>query len=139
MRTEEQRKTKLKGQKRYYQIHKEEKRKYQREYYQKNKEKVKAVVNKWIKNHPERHAEVRRNACLKIYVVIQSLIAQVKIVGCYFCGESDIDILEFAHINKKVRAIAGHYSIKAVIAEMEKCEVMCPTCHRKFDLGKLKL
>ncbi len=55
---------------------------------------------------------------------------------CVDCGESDLAVLEFDHVDKdgKIMAIGqmiGRRSWKAILAEIEKCVVRCANCHRK--------
>lgn len=53
------------------------------------------------------------------------------------CGESDKRCLDFHHVDpatKLFRLGEAHtlgYSREKVIAEMDKCVVMCSNCHRK--------
>lgn len=56
----------------------------------------------------------------------------LKAHPCVDCGESDIRVLEFDHVNGvKRRPVSQlyHYSEKAVQAEIAKCEVRCSNCH----------
>lgn len=54
---------------------------------------------------------------------------------CVDCGESDIIVLEFDHVNgEKLFSISnkiGRISIDNLKAEMLKCEVRCANCHRR--------
>ena len=55
---------------------------------------------------------------------------------CVDCGESDPVVLEFDHVRgEKVAAVAtlvgGNPSLRAVQAEVAKCEVRCANCHRR--------
>lgn len=55
---------------------------------------------------------------------------------CVDCGESDIVVLEFDHVNgNKVNSIANLVKISGSIErlsdEIEKCEVVCANCHRR--------
>jgi hypothetical protein len=64
---------------------------------------------------------------------------------CLDCGETDIVVLDFDHRDpaaKKysVMLLASHKSWVRVVAEIEKCEVRCSSCHRRrtalqFDWG----
>ena len=59
-----------------------------------------------------------------------------KMFGCVDCGESNIVVLEFDHVNgEKVDNIANMvhrpHSINAIKKEMRKCEIRCANCHRK--------
>ena len=53
---------------------------------------------------------------------------------CVDCGENDPVVLEFDHLRDKVFSIGMGLtgrSWKSVLAEMEKCEVVCANCHRR--------
>lgn len=57
---------------------------------------------------------------------------------CSRCPENHWACIEFHHKDPKtkefsiVRAIARRLSIKRILAEIEKCEVLCANCHRKL-------
>ena len=53
---------------------------------------------------------------------------------CVDCGESDVVVLEFDHVQEKSFDISNGLRYRrweAVLAEMEKCEVVCANCHRR--------
>jgi hypothetical protein len=54
---------------------------------------------------------------------------------CVDCGESDRDVLEFDHVGEKkddLTRLAYHgYSVEALAAEIQACEVVCVNCHRR--------
>lgn len=59
---------------------------------------------------------------------------------CADCGERDPLVLEFDHLRDKSFNIAQglrNHSWPAVLAEMEKCEVVCANCHRRRTARKL--
>jgi hypothetical protein len=55
---------------------------------------------------------------------------------CERCGSSDFRVLDFHHIDKEVKeigvaqAVARGWSEKHILAEIEKCRVLCSNCHR---------
>ena len=53
---------------------------------------------------------------------------------CVDCGESDPLVLDFDHLRDKKFSI-GHElharSWRSILAEIEKCEVVCANCHRR--------
>jgi hypothetical protein len=55
---------------------------------------------------------------------------------CSQCGESDPRVLEFHHLGNKdsevSRLIGRGASLEALIAEIEKCVVLCANCHRRL-------
>src|SRR5574343_701649 len=55
---------------------------------------------------------------------------------CVDCGESDPVVLEFDHVRGTKKFCVGvaagqRYSVKRLLAEIEKCEVRCANCHRR--------
>lgn len=54
---------------------------------------------------------------------------------CENCGESDIAVLEFAHVDRSTKHANVteliHYSEKRLLEEMEKCKSLCANCHRR--------
>lgn len=55
---------------------------------------------------------------------------------CIECGERDITVLEFDHIDPATKKIAvgvmvGRRSWATILAEIDKCEVRCANCHRR--------
>ena len=56
---------------------------------------------------------------------------------CVDCGESDITVLEFDHLDKvpKFKAVSCliryRYPIQIIKEEIKKCEVRCANCHRR--------
>lgn len=54
--------------------------------------------------------------------------------GCKDCGISNHIILDFDHIKDKKynvsQMIRDGFSWKAILKEIEKCEVVCANCHR---------
>lgn len=61
-----------------------------------------------------------------------------KELKCVRCGENHPACLEFHHKDPKKkeytvsRLIHGTYSIKTILNEIEKCEVLCVNCHRRL-------
>jgi hypothetical protein len=53
---------------------------------------------------------------------------------CTDCGEQDPVVLEFDHLRDKAFAIGPRICSAgwaAILAEIEKCEVVCANCHRR--------
>lgn len=53
---------------------------------------------------------------------------------CAFCGEADVSLLQFHHIDPETKSHNVHWGMKAsrIEAEMEKCVVLCSPCHREY-------
>ena len=61
-----------------------------------------------------------------------------KAKGCSNCGYNDNpDILHFHHINPETkinnisRMVGKNHSMERILAEIEKCKLLCITCHHK--------
>jgi hypothetical protein len=57
---------------------------------------------------------------------------------CVDCGEKDIEVLTFDHVKGTKKAnvtllIQAGYSLKTLIAEIEKTEVVCFNCHMRRE------
>ncbi len=56
---------------------------------------------------------------------------------CAKCGETDPVVLEFDHINPSeksfgiARAISDGLAWQKILAEINKCQVLCANCHKK--------
>ncbi len=53
---------------------------------------------------------------------------------CVDCGETDPVVLEFDHLRDKLFDIGQKLAVRSwtsVLAEIEKCEVVCVNCHRR--------
>lgn len=54
---------------------------------------------------------------------------------CVECGESDPIVLEFDHIDSKLKfnnvSELMKYSVEVVKKEIKKCQVLCANCHRR--------
>lgn len=107
-----------------------------------NLEKVAANNAAWKKRNAEKcaaYAKKHRDlvyACVSIYKVI---------IGCQDCGEHFIDhpfCLDLDHLpgTEKLFNISdmGTCSWGTVIAEVEKCNVVCSNCHRIRTMARTK-
>jgi hypothetical protein len=62
------------------------------------------------------------------------LLEYFKDHPCVDCGEADAVVLEFDHLRDKrfnIGAALPYRNWKSILAEMEKCEVVCANCHRR--------
>jgi len=88
---------------------------YRKEHYKNNKEKYikKASVNK-EKYRQEYYDWLSEKSCMD-------------------CGNSDIRVLEQDHMRDKkfnIAKMVGVVSLKTLMNELDKCEVVCANCHR---------
>ncbi|MGI8467211.1 MAG: hypothetical protein ACR2N3_02050 [Pyrinomonadaceae bacterium] len=102
---------------------------YNREYYQRNR--LHLLEKQRDKN--KRLAENRR----------KWLVEYKKTLSCIRCGENHPAALTFYHKNSSDKsfeignAICLGVSLKRLIVEIEKCEVLCANCHAKEHLAYL--
>jgi hypothetical protein len=64
----------------------------------------------------------------------EKLLAYFAEHPCADCGETDPVVLEFDHLRDKNFNIGQkltNYPWSAIVAEIEKCEVVCANCHRR--------
>lgn len=92
-------------------------RRYYREWYYRNKEKRYIINKRWKDSIAEK-------------------VNALKIErGCADCGfNSHPEALDFDHLRDKKFSISsafiGGLSLKKILVEIEKCEVVCANCHR---------
>ena len=105
----------------------EYRRKYRRKWYSQNKESEKQHVYK-------------RKRYLKNW-----FLDFKKNLNCSKCNENHPATLEFHHKkeHKKEKAIGDMvddgYSIKKILEEIKKCEVLCSNCHKKLHYNNKNL
>lgn len=69
----------------------------------------------------------------------RELLAYFDDHPCADCGESDPLVLDFDHLRDKRFAVAGALvdrPWKVILAEMEKCDVVCANCHRRRTFAR---
>jgi hypothetical protein len=93
-----------------------------RRHYAKHRDKVIASAKKYSKLAKER---------IRVYIN-----THLKANPCVDCGETNIIVLEFDHINDDKHfsisdATRHGYGMKKLKDEIAKCEVRCANCHRK--------
>jgi hypothetical protein len=65
------------------------------------------------------------------------LIAYLARNPCVDCGEKDIRVLEFDHLDPSTKHLPvavlarGGFSLRRVIEEVSRCDVRCANCHRR--------
>lgn len=121
---------------RYRENHKEHIKKYSHEYYYRDLEKSRAKGRiRQVKYRKTKgyHTTVNRRKA-KVAITIMQFKKDKR---CITCGEPDPRCLDFHHRNpfEKKMAIAqmvsNKYSIKTIMKEIEKCDLVCRNCHVK--------
>lgn len=90
-----------------------------------------AKGREWRENNLDKTREVKNKSYRK---KIDYLNQFKREAGCIDCGYNENAVaLDFDHIKGEKEfslARAGNYGWKKVLAEIEKCEVVCANCHR---------
>ena len=93
-------------------------RKYRREYYYRNRKQEMLRINQGKER-------------------IRDILYQIKRNNPCSCGENDIRCLDFHHDGNKDSCLAyvinKGWGIDRLVAEIEKCYVVCSNCHRKLS------
>jgi uncharacterized membrane protein YgaE (UPF0421/DUF939 family) len=80
-------------------------------------------------------AKKYRNKIKTIYRT--NMLAYLSDKACVVCGESDIRVLEFDHLDQSTKsfsisqAVRLGYSWNNVLEEIAKCRILCANCHKK--------
>ncbi|HCZ28806.1 TPA: hypothetical protein DHU97_03640 [Candidatus Saccharibacteria bacterium] len=87
-------------------------------------------------------ARLRREAVKKEFRT--NMLALLKKSACEVCGESDIRVLEFDHLDPTTKtfsisqAVKYGYSWSEVLNEIKKCRILCANCHKKHTAAQSK-
>lgn len=129
----------------------DKRREYERNHYKKNKNRIKQnkirylskpgnrdkkykTERKWFKNNKKWLKNWKEQRNQKIADYIDNILLSSK---CKYCGESDIRCLEFHHRNPKKKkfkiseATGRGLSLKTIVKEIKKCDILCANCHKK--------
>lgn len=94
-----------------------------------------------FKIHYEKYGdEYRKRALVRKHVIKsirrKQLLKYLTGKSCVTCGNKDIRVLDFDHINKNAksfgiaRALNDGISWENILAEINKCQILCANCHR---------
>lgn len=92
----------------------------------------------YFKNQ-EREIKVRKDRKDSIR---EFLVEYKSKLFCAICGENHPATLDFHHVNPEEKdfrmadAVKDGYSIKKILEEIQKCQVLCANCHRKLHYNK---
>lgn len=88
----------------------------------------------YLANRSELIRKARSRKQLELRRRVSLLLDYLKKHPCVDCGECDPVVLEFDHLGGKAFTVADGMKSQtwtAVLAELEKCEVVCVNCHRR--------
>jgi hypothetical protein len=91
---------------------------------------------RWYREHPEVRAARMDEQVRKRKRMLQELLLDYLLEHpCVDCGERDPVVLDFDHLRDKVANVSLLVLRKrpwaVILAEIEKCEVVCANCHRR--------
>jgi hypothetical protein len=70
------------------------------------------------------------------------ILKTLRSTPCTDCGERDLRVLEFDHLDDKVASVAALLAAKGRLARLEaeirKCEVVCVNCHRRRTASRAR-
>jgi hypothetical protein len=74
----------------------------------------------------------------------RDLITYLRAHPCIDCGETDVRVLQFDHIDPSLKSRDVSVMVRScqwsrVLEEIEKCEVRCANCHRLKTLAERSL
>jgi hypothetical protein len=101
----------------------EAKRKYDREY--------------WANRSPEQRERKQSQQDKRRRDAVLAVKDYKESKGCLECGEKDPIVLELDHRDPSVKkfnvsdATRRGFSMKNIMLEVEKCDVLCANCHRR--------
>lgn len=159
------------AQKRYYEKNKEKMYQRQREWYHANKDRpeikemYQTANKRWREEHRDQYLASKRASSKRYYDThkeeerernrikrarqvahLMAIANEARSSGCLSCGETDVDVLEFHHVDpsQKKCSIAEMIRIKnpteqELRDEISKCVVLCANHHRKVERGTLSL
>jgi len=90
--------------------------------------------------------EVQKNTARYAKARLLALRGLQHRLGCQICGEDEPCCLDFHHVDEgtkngrdatvsKLRTVV---SLERLLAEIQKCAVLCANCHRKFHEGVIR-
>ena len=93
----------------------------------------------YANNRPYYLAKARRRRGTDIVRVYGLLLVYLRSHPCVDCGETDIRVLQFDHIDPATKTgnisrLVRSGSWARVLIEIAKCEVRCGNCHRRRTL-----
>lgn len=110
-------------------------------------DKARANARKWYREHKDRYV-IWRKEQYKRQQEVRAVVARYKANhGCCDCHNRKLpaEALDFDHIparGKKIRNIAhmvsNGCSLQNILKEIEKCDVVCATCHRIREIARRK-
>ena len=105
-----------------------------------------AAIHKYHRDYYATHPNVRRNTLS--YMRVRGWERKEKLAvfkalrGCADCGERDPLVLDFDHLPGTNKIASLSYMANKtvawpkIVAEIEKCDVVCANCHRRRTFSR---
>jgi len=103
------------------------------------KECYKIINSETYKRSPERRTRIKQSRDNHREEIQRTIIEYLSGKKCERCGFDNILALEFHHRDRGLKAfnvstsVRTQYSIKKIVEEINKCEVLCSNCHRILE------
>lgn len=96
--------------------------------------------SKYITNYGEKTRERQRKA----YTTVRAKLNEYKLgKACICCGEDEPACLDFHHLDPNEKDFTVTQSMnrkwESILAEIQKCVVLCANCHRKVHANLITL
>lgn len=105
--------------------------------YEKCKECMKSRGRSYYSLNHDRQLKLALIRRAKARLINKNYLKSIKDKPCVDCGiKYDYYVMDFDHLNEQdkennvARMAAGGWSLKKLIKEINKCEVVCANCHR---------
>lgn len=107
----------------------------------KNQYTCKECHNQYQKEYYKNNPQSINKSSIERKNKIRSIISEAKNVPCMDCNKKYPSyVMDFDHLSDKKYGIANmasrHTSIKTVMDEIAKCEVVCANCHRERTFSR---
>lgn len=107
-----------------------------------NQENLRKLRREWYHRNREREAEKQRNRKQNRVEKFKGIIKELKESNpCKDCGiKYPHYIMDFDHLNPEEKSFSiathnGSKSLKTLLDEIAKCEIVCANCHRERTYG----
>lgn len=97
----------------------------------------------WRQANPERAKIQSRNATVALRERQRQLVAEAKTGPCVDCGRDDLPVeaMDLDHVPGRGEKLFTLSTVRKrpigqVIAEIAKCDRVCPTCHRLRTIAR---
>ena len=91
----------------------------------------------------EKYRELDKAKKAKTYAMKREIVDSFKSKGCIICGEKETACLDFHHLNPSEKdfqvSALNNKGLKTILAEIEKCVILCANCHRKLHANLIEL